>query len=124
MSDLAVRFGHLPTEAGREPAMAIYPVRGGRRPPMFAIPLSSAYKYADPAYLMRASFGIAERLQMHPDQFLVNRIAGLILDNLDDLVKQRPAGPAPGRAFAEGELRVGGERIEQFEAHTNGVILK
>lgn len=92
--------------------------------PIFAIPLSAAYKYADPQYLMAASFRIAEILRMTPDQFLINRIADMILNYLPDLIKARPVDDAPGRAFAEGEVRIDGERIEQFEAYTNGGIAK
>ena len=43
MSDVAIRFGSVDTENGKEPAMGLYPTRMGR-PPIFAIPLSSAYK--------------------------------------------------------------------------------
>jgi hypothetical protein len=128
MSDVYVRWGavDLISDEGhsyKEYAMGITRARFGKHP-IFAIPLSSAWMYADSQYLVKASFKIAEFLNMHPDQFLINRIADLILGKLPDLIKSRPIGNGAGRAFAEGEVRIDGERIEQFEAYSNGDIVK
>jgi len=124
MSDIAVRFGFIHDEDGdREPAMGIYNVRNNRKA-MYAIPLSSAYKYTDQAYMMRACFAISQYLQMHPDAFLINRIADTILSNLDTLIIQRPAGKEEGEVFGEGKVIVEGETIGEFEAYTNGDIVK
>lgn len=124
MSDVAVRFGYVEDEEGRrEPAMGIYSILHSSRA-QFAIPLSSAYKYTDQGYLLRASFTVAQYLGMFPDQFLVNRIADTILDNMDTLVKYRPAEKEEGQAFGEAKLVVDGEVLGEFEAHTNGDIIK
>lgn len=124
MSDITVQFGFVDDgDSGKEPAMGIKRAVLGNTP-IFAIPLSSAYKYADGEYLMKASFAIANFLGMFPDQFLINRIADLILNYLPDLIKSAPAKHEKGQAFAEGELRIDGERIEQFEAWTGGGLLK
>ncbi len=122
MSDIAVRFGYEPDEVGKEPAMGIYNVRQSTRS-QYIIPLSSAYKYADQAYLMRASFAIAQYLQMHPDAFLINRIADTILNNLGTLIGYKPADKEEGRAFGEGKVIIEGETIGEFEAHTNGDVI-
>lgn len=127
MSDIYVRWGavDLVDDDGRpykEYAMGITKARMGKQP-IYAIPLSSAYLYADPQYLVKASFNIAEFLGMHPDQFLINRIADLILNYLPDLIASKPTTEGEGRAFAEGSLMIDGEELQRFEAHTNGVIL-
>lgn len=123
MSDIGVRFGQVPTETGKEPAMGLYNIRQSRKS-MFAIPLSCAYKYTDQAYLMRAAFAIAQYLQMFPDAFLINRIADTILSNLDTLIAQKPAEKSEGQAFGEGKLMVDGETLGEFEAYTNGDIIR
>lgn len=127
MSDIRVIIGAVDiTDADgkpdREVALGIK-AANLKKSPMFAIPLSSAYLYADPKYLIEKSFFIAEFLGMFPDQFLVNRIADTILNYLPDLIRSKPLTDEPGQAFAEGELRIDGERIQQFEAFTGGGIL-
>ncbi len=124
MTDIAVRFGFVDVdEKEREPAMGLYPVRRGR-PPMFAIPLSSAYKYTDAKYLAETSFKIAEMFGMHPDQFIINRIADTILSNIDALIKHvDPEEQHNGQAFAEGAVKIDGDTVQQFEAYTDGRIV-
>jgi hypothetical protein len=127
MSDIRVVLGAVETTGSdgkpdKEMALGIK-AANLKKSPMFAIPLSSAYLYADPKYLIEKSFFIAEFLGMFPDQFLVNRIADTILSYLPDLVRSKPLTDAPGKAFAEGELKIDGERIQQFEAYTGGGIL-
>lgn len=80
--------------------------------------------YAEPDYLMASSFKIANFLGMFPDQFLINRIADLIMNYLPDLVKAKPIDTRKGQAFAEGEIRIDGDVIERFEAYTGGGIVK
>ena len=125
MADIAVRFGFVPTadKQGKEPGMGIYNVRQSSRS-QYVIPLSSAYKYVDQAYLMRASFAIAQYLEMFPDAFLVNRIADTILSNLDELIRHRPADKEDGHAIGEGKIVIDGETIGEFEAHTNGDVIR
>ncbi len=125
MSDIAVRFGFVPSEdkQGKEPGMGLYNVRQSTKS-QFVIPLSSAFKYADEAYLMRSSFAIAQYLEMFPDAFLINRIADTILNNLDELIKHKPAEKEEGRAFGEGKIVIDGETLGEFEAHTNGDVIK
>lgn len=129
MSDITIRWGSvdlIDEATGRpyqEPAMGITRAALGRQP-IFAIPLSAAWKYNEPEYLMKAAFEIATKLDMFPDQFLINRICDLILNYLPDLVKAKPAAEHKGQAFGEGELRIDGERIEQFEVYTGGGVEK
>jgi len=128
MSDIYIRWGavDLADPDGRpyrEKAMGVTKIGRGRQP-IFAIPLSSAYLYADPQYLMAASFKIASFLGMFPDAFLVNRIADRITNYIPDLIASLPVGEEDGRAFAEGEVRIDGEVVEQFEAYTGGGIAK
>lgn len=129
MSDIYIRWGavDLVDEDGKsykEPAMGITRAVFGHTAPIFAIPLSSAYVYTDPKVLVEKSFKIAEFLGMFPDQFLINRIADTVMNYLPDLIRAKPIGEQRGQAFAEGEVRIDGERIEQFEAYTGGGIVK
>lgn len=128
MSDLYIRWGSVDMiddegHAYKEPAMGITRAAMGKQP-IFAIPLSAAYLYNEPDYVMEASFRIANFLGMFPDQFLINRIADLILNYLPDLVKSKLPGEDQGRAYGEGSLRIEGEEIERFEVHTNGGVVK
>jgi len=128
MSDIYIRWGavDLVDDDGRpykEPAMGVTRAALGKQP-IFAIPLSSAWMYAEPDYLMASSFKIANFLGMFPDQFLINRIADLIMNYLPDLVKAKPIDARKGQAFAEGEIRIDGDVIERFEAYTGGGIVK
>lgn len=129
MSDIYIRWGHVDQidEDGKpykEPAMGLTRAVLGHRAPIFAIPLSAAYLYDDPQYMMTAAFKIAEVLEMFPDQFLINRIADTILNYLPDLIKAKPANEGDGRAYGEGVLKIGGDEIERFEMYTNGAIAK
>lgn len=129
MSDIYIRWGavDLVDENGRpykEPAMGVTRAVLGHTAPIFAIPISSAWMYAEPDYLMQSSFKIANFLGMFPDQFLINRIADTIMNYLPDLLRAKPIGDQKGRAFAEGEVRIDGDVIERFEAYTGGGIEK
>ena len=127
MSDITIQWGYVDVDHGdgpvSEPAMGIKPARLGRVP-IFAIPLSSAYRYADGAYLMKVSFRIAECLGMFPDAFLINRIADLILNYLPDLIGKRMHESVAGRECGEGKVFHDGELIEHFGVTTSGGILK
>ena len=127
MSDISVKFGYvdLVDDDGsikKEPAMGIRQAVLGKTP-IFAIPLESAWKYAEPEYLMAASFKIAEFLGMFPDAFLINRIADTILNHIPDLIKQRPFTAAEGKENGEGKIMFHGE-VEHFGVTTTGGILK
>lgn len=128
MSDITIKWGYVDvtsTDGGiiKEPAMGIKPTKLGRTP-IFAIPLSSAYKYADSEYLMKASFAIAEFLGMFPDAFLINRIADTILNYLPDLIKKRPYQHNIGDECGEGYIMADGEIIDYFGVTTGGGVLK
>jgi hypothetical protein len=130
MSDIYIRWGAvdmIDDATGRpykEPAMGVTRTMHGHRAPIFAIPLSSAWAYAEPDYLMEASFKIASFLGMFPDQFLINRIADLISNYLPDLIKAKPIGDEKGVAYGEGKLMIEGEEVERFEVYTGGGIAK
>ena len=131
MSDIAVKFGYIPTEESdnrvdREPAMGIYNSRFGnqRNNAMWAIPLDAAYKYTDSKYLMRACFAIAQFLGMQPDQFLINRIASKIEDGLQTLLTMKPAEELEGQEYGEVELKIEDQVVSEFAVKTNGEMIK
>jgi hypothetical protein len=69
----------------REPCLAILPAY--RRTKPVCIALSSAYKYNDPAYLLRATMEMVKRLELSDNMTTVHRLAGIINDHLLDLIK-------------------------------------
>lgn len=131
MSDIAVRFGYVPVQDSddphsREPAFGIYSSRfaNQREKAMWAIPLSSAYKYTDSSYMMRACFAIAQFLGMQPDQFLINRISSTIEDNLTQLLLSKPAGEVDGQEYGEVELKIDDQVVSEFAVKNNGEMVK
>ena len=130
MSDITSKFGYVNTydadgQQRTEPAMGIVPVRRGQNLPVYAIPLSLAYQYADGEVLISKSFHIAQVLGFFPDRFIVNRIADLILNYLPDLIKMRPyENKAKGKENGEGKVMIDGEVVSMFGTTTTGGILK
>lgn len=130
MSDITTRFGYVNTydsdgHQRTEPAMGIVPVRIGQNLPVYAIPLSLAYQYADVETLIKKSFHIAELLGFSPDRFIVNRISDLILNYLPDLIKMRPyENKELGKENGEGKLMANGEVISLFGTTTTGQVLR
>jgi hypothetical protein len=128
--DITQRFGYVNTydvdgNQRTEPAMGIIPARIGKNLPVYAIPLSLAYQYADAETLIKKSFHIAQVLGFSPDQFIVNRIADLILNYLPDLIKMRPyENKEQGKENGEGKLMADGEVISLFGTTTTGQVLR
>jgi hypothetical protein len=128
-SDVTIQWGFVDLydddgEKTTEPAMGIRKATLGGRKSIYAIPLSSAYKYADVKYLMEASFNVATFLGMSPDQFLINRIADLILNYLPDLVRKAPKEEDEGVECGEGILSVDGEIVSNFGLMSGGGIIR
>lgn len=94
-----------------EPALVILPRyrMNGARP--VAIALSSAYKYNSPAYLARAAGIFAERMGFEPTITNVHRIAMLIDDHLDDLLKM-PVDPTQAVQVGEAVMDLGNGKRE------------
>jgi hypothetical protein len=130
MGDITTRFGYVNTydvdgHKRTEPAMGIVPVRRGQNLPVYAIPLSVAYQYADGETLVKKSFHIAEVLGFFPDRFIASRIADIILNYLPDLIKMRPyENKAQGKENGEGKVIIDGEVVSMFGTTTSGQILK
>jgi hypothetical protein len=128
MSDITFQFGFVDVVdedglSNKEPALGIKPAKLGRVP-IFAIPISSAWAYYEPDYLMKACFDIATFLNMFPDQFLINRIADTITNNIPDLIKQKPFIAGQGKECGEGKLTLGGDQIINFGITDTGGVLK
>jgi hypothetical protein len=130
MSDITQKFGYVNTydadgHRKTEPALGITPVRIGKNLPVYAIPLSLAYQYADAATLVSKSFHIAEVLGFFPDRSIVGRISDVILNYLPDLVKMRPyENKEQGKENGEGKVLIDGEVISLFGTTTEGQILR
>lgn len=129
-NDIGLRFGYVKTydidgQEREEPAMGLYPSGRKQNPPVFAIPLSSAYLYAENDTLLKKSFQIAEFFNFFPDRFTVNRIADLILNYLPDLITMKPFVQADkGREIGEGKARINGDVVSDFGITSTGGILK
>lgn len=93
-----------------EPALVILPrFRSGAMP--VAIALSSAFKYNSPAYLARAAGIFAERMGFEATITNVHRIAMLIDDHLDDLLKM-PVDPTQAVQVGEAVVNLGNGKRE------------
>lgn len=129
MSDITVKMGFVDVynedgKAKKEMAIGIMPITLRPNPPIFAIPLSSAWLYNEPEYMARATRNIAEYLGMFPDVFLMKRIAGLILDYLPDLIGSKPfITDSIGSECGEGKM-IDGDVIEHFAITTNGSVIR
>lgn len=88
--------------ANGEPALVLWPKRPTARSGAFCICLSSAFKYAEDAYLVEQAAKACEVLQLFPTKQTVFQIASAIQDNLDELVKMKPE-PTIGKPESVGE---------------------
>lgn len=80
-------FGETPEE--REPCLCLVPrYRRAKYPVVIA--LSSAYRYDNPSYMLKASMEIVKALEMTDDMATVHRVASTINDHLLDLIKMPP----------------------------------
>ena len=98
--ELVMAFQYVNTE----PAMVIW--SGTRQTGAFAICLSVAHKYLDDYlddnYLVFQAMAAAQQIGYHPsDKSVVGKIADLILDGLDELVRMPPE---PQAAVAQREI--------------------
>ncbi len=79
-----------------EPAMVLFPKgRSGPGIGAFIVCLSAAYKYANnngypTPHLIEQAARAAETMGMGTHYFTIHRIADVILDGLEDLVRMRP----------------------------------
>lgn len=95
--DLVVAFQYVNTE----PALVIW--SSTRKAGAFAICLSVAHEYLDDRYLIFQSMAAAHQIGYHPsDKDTVKKLADLIMDSLDELVKMPPE---PTEAVSRREQR-------------------
>jgi hypothetical protein len=130
MSDISTKFGYVNTydadgHQETEPALGITPIRIGKNLPVYAIPLSLAYQYADAETLASKSFHIAEVLGFFPDRSIASRISDVILNYLPDLIKMSPyENKDQGKENGEGKVLIDGEVVSLFGTTTSGQILR
>jgi len=114
--DLCVAFHWI----NKEPAMVLYPAyrRVGVTP--FAIPLDSAYDYAEDARLIEKAALAADLMGYGADRPTIHRIASVINDALPDLLAMPPEpgsvdsfGPRHGE---EVKFMVDGQTVAEFGA--------
>ena len=99
-----------------EPAMVIW--SGTRQAGAFAICLSVAHEYLDDNYLVFQAMAAAQQIGYHPsDKSVVSKIADLILDGLDELVRMPPE---PQAAVAQREIHA---EVLLREGAADGAVL-
>lgn len=103
-----------------EPAMCLYPRDKRPGAAAFVIMLSVAHQYArrdgyPTPYLLEACATAAVVMGMEAQGFTMHRIADIILDGLEDLVRMPPDPPKAaqkkGKRIGEIELRLGDKTI-------------
>lgn len=103
-----------------EPAMVLFPARARLNAGAYVICLSSAFKYADLAYLVKQAAIAAGVMGMDETSYTINRIGTAIHDGLLDLIKMPPEPQwvkdmDKGEVFAELEIKADGKTIIERE---------
>lgn len=106
-----------------EPALCLYPRQKKLGAGAYVIALSVAHLYArsdgyPTRYLIEASGRAAAVMGMDVTGFTIHRIADIIIDGLEDLVKMPPEPPMPkkkGRHLGEISLKSDGKVIAEGE---------
>lgn len=113
LGDITVIF----TWVNDERAMVLIPTLR-RGAPWFIVMDSAAYQYTDPRYTARMAIKAAEVLTMQGQEA---RIASLIVDHLDDLIRM-PSAPLPEltrATYGQMTARQGGQIIGGEELRFN-----
>jgi hypothetical protein len=112
VGDVVISYQYV----NNEPAMCIFPKRKRAiRQGAYIICLSTAWKYADPDYLVRASIVALKYMAMDTEPSTVNRLCNIILDNLEDLVKMKPEPEDEQTVIGEGTLLGADNKPIHFE---------
>jgi hypothetical protein len=112
-----------------EPAMVLFPRERKMGGGAYVICLSSAHNYAEQAYLVSGALTAATIMGMDQTKATVMRIADVILDGLEDLVRMPPEPPKgmklPGvdDRTAEVSLKVDGETVLEKQVEIDGAQL-
>lgn len=102
-------------EDDSEPAMVLMAAHRKSRPCI--IPLSDAYLYDDPEYLLQASMAFSEGLGFQDSMSKTYQIATAINDHIDDLVRM-PDRPSFGsKVVAEARMMDNSGRVVETEVH-------
>lgn len=106
-----------------EPAMVLFPKgRSGHGIGAFIICLSAAHKYANndgypTPYLIEQAAHAAEQMGMGAHYYTIHRVADVILDGLEDLVRMKPEPDGVKEKPATGEIVIqqGGRTVMEGE---------
>jgi hypothetical protein len=105
-----------------EPALVLLP---RYRPPSSVVPcviaLSSAYRYDNPKYLVRAAKGMAKALGFSDSMTRTHKIADIIHSHLPDLISM-PVDPSEIVTVADGIIDTGDGRKKAVELTENRQI--
>lgn len=100
-----------------EAAMILWPKIPKAHGGAYVICLSSAFKYADVNYLVQQATVAAKFMGMDDSKFTRQRIAGVIIDGLEDLVRMPPERPGVNEqqleTIGEASIKVDGQTIMQ-----------
>lgn len=92
-----------------EEAIVIWPLRKRSLDAgAYVMCLSAAYKYEDPAYLMRQARTACEVMRMFPDKATVVNLATVLDECREDLLKMLPEPDEHAIVLGSGEVKVDG----------------
>lgn len=95
--DIGIAFHWIGTpDHGDEPSMVLFPLRKRLGSSAFVITMNKAFEYADnkgypTPELLNSCMRAADVMAMGQDKATVHRIADVILNNIEDLVRMPPA---------------------------------
>lgn len=104
IGDVVVSFQYI----NGEPAMTLWSLRSAQNAGAYIIQIDAAFKYLDQPYLVQQAYIACEVMGMYPARETVFRVATIIFDHLEELVRMKPEREAEKKSVGEG-LLIGGD---------------
>lgn len=100
LGDVVVSFQYV----NDEPAMTLWSLRSAQNAGAYVICLSSAFKYLDQPYLIQQAHKACDVMGMFPTRDAVFKVATIIFDHLEELVRMKPEQEEEKESVGEGSL--------------------
>jgi hypothetical protein len=111
LGDVVVSFQYV----NDEPAMTLWSLRSAQNAGAYVVCLSSAFKYLDQPYLIQQAYKACEVMGTFPTRDATFKIATIIFDHLEELVRMRPEQEDEKVAIGEGSIVAGDGSKVHFE---------
>lgn len=109
--DIVVSFQYV----NGEPAMTLWSLRSAQNAGAYVLCLDAAFKYLDQLYLIQQSYTACEVMGMFPTKDAVYKVATIIFDHLEELLRMKPEQEDEKVSVGEGSLVAGDGSKIHFE---------